>query len=123
MDHENISLLAGAGPAHVDKAPRIVGGSRSAEVRCFQVRGNHRRHEAAVGGPLAERQHRRNALSAGFILDQERRVARRVFRQILGQGSGDAILSSAGRGADLQRDGLAVKVRLLRGGQIKLRGR
>src|SRR5262245_41459874 len=114
MDDQNVSLFAGAWRTHVHKRPRIVNGSRSTEIRSLQIRGNNHRHKAAIGGPFAERQHRRYSLSAGLILNQECRIAGRVFRQILGQGSSDAVLSSSCLSTDLQSDGLPMKVWLLR---------
>ena len=114
MDDQNVSLFAGAWRTHVDEGPRIVSGSRSTEIRGFQIRGNDHRHEASIGGRLAEGQHGRDTLSAGLVLNQKYGIAGRVFRQILGQGSSDAVLPSPCAGTDLQDDGLPIKLRLVR---------
>ena len=112
MHKEYVALLAGARRADVDEIARLVSRARRAEVGRFQIGRNDHRHEAAVGRRFTQGEHRRNALAAGLILNQECRIAGCVFRQILGQGSRDAILPPACLGADLQSDGLPLKVRL-----------
>ena len=71
--------------------------------------------------PFAKRQHRRNTLPAGFVLNQKDRVAGSILSQIPCQSSRDAVLPAARRGADLQSYSLSLEIGLLRRvrGQLK----